>query len=424
MVDAGTLAQPKTAGPRARSRRTLDPVSRRSATLAAGTAVLAALLLGGCSAGSSGSSDDPADPAPARLAWREVQLPVPPGPVGRVAVRDATSCGGTWYVVGAVLGEDGASRPAAWTSDDGSTWRSLPAVGSEYWPQRQILTSVACRDGRIAAIGAKSGGAHGLPRTSSWYQRPDGTLVDVPAGMELYGGPSAVSVNRIAAGPAGWLISGNRRTGAAVWASADATDFRLVDDDPQLSSDDGHQTTALDEVHDGTAWALVGRAAVPGRLGPVPLAWTSSDGTRWLREPVPAGDRQYADLQRVAATGRGLVAVGIRGERFGAWTRRDDRWQLGKAFGALDPDRRGAPFVSGLAATADGAVVSVSDGTRFRLWAQDASGRWRPVATPTRPTATGDAQLTVAATPDDVLLLSDDGTSGRVWLAPWHRLRG
>ena len=80
-------------------------------------------------------------------------------------------------------------------------------------------------------IGSRSGGAHGNPRVTSWYQRADGALVDMQAPFELYGGPEAVSVRRVVAGPSGWLIAGNRLSGAAVWVSADATDFRIVDDD-------------------------------------------------------------------------------------------------------------------------------------------------------------------------------------------------
>lgn len=41
---------------------------------------------------------------------------------------------------------------------------------------------------------------------------------------------------------------------------------------------------------------------------------------------------------------------------------------------------------------------------------------------PTRPLSSGDRQTTVAAGARGALLLSDDGTSGRVWAADWNTL--
>jgi hypothetical protein len=353
-----------------------------------------------------------------------VSLPLPPGPAGRIAVRDATACAGTWYVVGAVVGPDLATRPAAWTSADGHTWRPLTVAPTAYYARRNVLTSVACRGDRIAAIGSRSGGAHGNPRISSWYQRPDGTLVDVVAPFTLFGGSQAVDVGRLGAGPRGWVIAGNRTSGAAVWTSPDATRFALHDRDAALASDRVAETSAVDVTADEDGWTLVGRALVDGRTGSVPLAWSSPDGVRWTREQVAPASSVYADLQRVLTVGGRVVAVGLRGEHVGAWWRDRDRWHVGAAFGRLDPDRRSAPFVSGLAATGDDLLVSVSDGTRFGVWTGAPTGRWTEVRTPARPTATGDHQLTVAGAGGSVLLLADDGTTGRAWLARWTGRRG
>lgn len=376
--------------------------------------VAVSVLLGGC------DDDGREAPAAVRPTWHEVALPLPPGPTGRIALRDATWCAGRWYAVGAVLGDDGASRPAAWTSADARSWRSVPTDPTDFYAKQAILYSVACRDGQIAAIGAKSGGAHGNPRTGSWRQRPDGTLVDVRAGFELYGGPAAISVKRIAAGPDDWLIAGTRTSGAVVWESGDASDFRLLDDDPELSSDAYHRTVGLDAVHDPSGWTVVGRAQVSGRVGPAPLAWTSTDGIRWQRKEVPAETDGYADLQRVTREGDDLVAVGLRGHRFGVWRRSAGNWQPDGAFGSL---RRAtsAPFVSGIATAQDRVLVTGSDGRRFGLWAELGS-EWRDVVTPTRPPGSGDAQLTVAAGGETVLLLADDGTSGRAWTSDWNTL--
>ena len=394
---------------------TLGQVSRRLVAALVGAIVVCAALAG-C------DREERAPLAVLRPTWQEVSLPMPPGPGGRLAVRDATACAGRWFLVGAVVGDDGDSRPAAWASDDARRWRAMALDPSAYYARRAILSSVACRDGRIAAVGARSGGAHGNPRVTSWYQRADGTLVDMQARFELYGGPEAISVRRVAAGPRGWLIAGNRLGGAAVWTSADATDFRIVDDDPALRSDARTRTSALDEVWDGAAWTLVGRVEIAGRVSPVPFAWTSADGAHWTRQPVPAGSDGFADLERVVADEGGLVAAGLRGHRFGTWRRTGAVWTVGDSFGAYAEDLTGAPLVSGLLVRAGTVLVAVSDGATYRLWGL-VDGRWREVVSPTRPPATGDTRLTVAADDDAVLLLADDGRAGRVWLTDWSGLR-
>jgi hypothetical protein len=350
--------------------------------------------------------------------WQQVSLPVPPGAAGRLAPRDAISCSGTWYVVGAVVGPDGSTRPAAWTSTDGRTWRSLTLVPNDFYSRQAVLYAVGCRDGRIAAIGAKSGGAHGNPRTATWVQQGDGSLHAEHAPFEIFGGPHALGVNRIAGGRAGWLIAGDRSSGAATWTSPDARTFRIVEGRPPLASDATRTTGALDAADDGAGWTVVGRAEVTGRVSPVPDSWTSVDGTHWTRQPVPAGTGGYADLERVVVQGRALLAAGIRGSRFGTWQRVDGRWRVAGGFGRLDRSGSTAPFVSGLATGAPVVLAAVSDGVRFGLWARDRESRWRPVETPTRPLSSGDHQLTVASDGHVALLLADDGAAGRAWLAP------
>jgi hypothetical protein len=138
---------------------------------------------------------------------------------------------------------------------------------------------------------------------------------------------------------------------------------------------------------------------------------------------VPAGTDGFADLERVVGQGDRLVAAGIRGPVFGTWVRIGSSWRVADRFGALDPGSTGAPFVSGLATVSDTVLVSVSDRARFRLWSGTQGGAWREVVTPTDPPSTGDTRMSVAADGGStVLLLSDDGTSGRVWTADWNTL--
>jgi hypothetical protein len=379
--------------------------------------VAAAALLSGCS-----SSDAPQRAGLLHPRWHEITLPVPPGPPGRIAVRDATACDGTWWVVGAIVGDSDASRPAAWTSTDGQTWRSVSIHPTDYYARRATLYSVACREGQVVAVGAKSGGAHANPRTATWRLRQDDVLQDVTAPFILYGGEHAISVNRVAAGPDGWVIAGNRSSGAAAWvAGPGAESFRIVDHDPELASDATRATTALDVVHDGTAWTVVGRTEASGRTSPGPQAWTSTDGSTWTSQRVPASTDGFADLERVTRDGDDLLAAGIRDDRFGTWRRTGNRWQASGSFGVL-AHATSPPFVSGLVAASGKVVLAASDGAVFRLWARTTAHGWQQVATPTRPATTGEDQLTVASDRDTVLLLGDDGTSGRVWTTGWNTL--
>lgn len=397
----------------------VGPVTRRT--------LRAALLAGLVTAAPAGCDADADDGRPDEvvLDWRAVDLPVPPGRQGRLAVRDATVCGDAWVLVGGVFMTSDRSRPAVWSSSDGSTWTSLPVAPKDYWAKRSVLTSVACReDGSTAMIGGKSGGAHGNPRVSSWYQREDGVFVDVIAGYTLYGGAEATNVSRIAAGPDGYLISGNRVSGAAVWTSADAREFALHDDVPELVSGPDRATLAIGQVHDGERWVVVGSASLTGRLARVPMAWTSPDGLTWTDEDVPRTD-EFNDLEQVAVVDDELVALGLRGQAYGVWTREaDGRWEVGEAFGAVQTSW-GSPAVSSLVSLPTGAgqdrrlLASVADGESYQLWSSTAPDSWSRVSVPLKPEVGSERNLSVSARGQDVLLVADDGANGRVWLATW-----
>ncbi|MGH3716236.1 MAG: hypothetical protein ACRDT4_22660, partial [Micromonosporaceae bacterium] len=352
--------------------------------------------------------------APLRVDWQQATLPAPPGARGRVAVRDAVKCDGRWYVVGGVFTADGESYPAGWQSTAGGGWSHLRFAPQGYWGRRHIIFSVACRDGQLAMVGAKSGGAHGNPRVSTWYQRADGVLTEVVASFELYGGPYAVNVGRLAAGRNGWLIVGNRTGGAAVWSSADATGFRLVDADPQLASDKKTSTSAVDVGYAAGGWTVVGNAKLTGRVAPVPMAWRSGDGSTWRREPVPHGDA-YEDLHRVIGYRDGLLAVGLRESGYGVWRRDPSGWHRGGGFGVLARDGRAAPFVSGLAQVGDGVVAGVSDGARYRLWASGDTTSWRELVAPLQVTVGGEKIVSIAGADGELLVLADDARTGTVW---------
>ena len=100
------------------------------------------------------------------------------------------------------------------------------------------------------------------------------------------------------------------------------------------------------------------------------------------------------------------------------WRRAGGTWKEGGSFGRLPSDARASPFVASLADGGADLWMTTSDGVRYALWRSADGDDWERVDTPARgPVTAGDHILSVAADPDGVLLLADDGATGRVWTA-------
>lgn len=376
-----------------------------------GVAAAFAVVLAAAGCGSEAKPE----PEPAvRAAWSELTLPMPAGAAGRFLPRAVAACDGKWYIVGATAGADGATQPAAWVSTDTQTWTALTIHADSYYGKQNVIYTAGCREGRLAAVGGKVGGAHGNPRVSTWHQQPDGSLIEVKARFELYGGPVAINVSRMAAGPKGWMITGNRYSGAAVWTSADSAKFEILEDAPELSSDDRGETWAADVVAVPDGWLVAGGIILSGRTDRDPMAWRSADGVSWQRTAAP-GEAEYDEFQRAAVSGDGTAyAVGLRGLKFGAWRLEGDKWQARARFGASSG--RGVLSVSGLTATGEQLVASVSDGARYVLWlSPDGGASWRVVEAPAAMPSGASQAVSVFAADGRLLLLADDGQAGRVW---------
>lgn len=366
------------------------------------------------------ATPDDEEPQVLTVDWTERSLPEHPGPPGRTVVRDAVQCGDAWYVVGAVFLDRPTTtrdtRPAAWTSvDGGATYEPVDVRTDTFWGKRAILNTLACSEGRIAAVGARSGGAHGNPRVATFHLDADGTLVDVRTLFVQFGGVSATNVGPISGGPEGWLIAGNRLSGPAVWVSDDPRDFARVEGEPGLTDDGDLDSLAQAGVWDGAGWVLVGAGARTGRqLDRDPLAWTSGDGLSWRSEPMPA-EPENEDVHRVVRLpGGSLLAVGLRGETFAAWSRTGDGWRRSVRFGSLAQDWVGAAYVASLVLTDSGVLATVSDGATYQLWHTVSGRAWQQVEVPASPDTAGDHTLVVGAG-TELLLLADDGDGGRVW---------
>ncbi|MEU7902464.1 hypothetical protein [Actinoplanes sp. NPDC049118] len=374
-----------------------------------------ALVPGGCSA--QDAPDPEVSVSPVARTWTESVLPAPAGAVGRIVLRDATVCQGRRFVVGAVQDDSGGTVPAAWSSSGAGAWTSIRIDARSYYGKQNVLYSVACREGRMGALGAKAGGAHGYPRTSSWRETPDGVLHEVSAPFELFGGPQAVNVARLDAGPPGWLISGNRMSGAASWVSRDGSAFRIVERAPVLASGDAGETWSFDGVAAVAGWVMVGGELPSGRIDRDAVGWQSPDGVSWRRLPAAGATPVYEELQRVVSDGS-PVAVGVRGAVFGVWRLDGDRWLPGAAFGAVPPG--GKAGVRSLAVAGAELFCVTSDGVAHTLWTSaDGGGAWRPVVLPVAVPAGADRAVAVAGEAGGagrLLMVVDDGVRARVYL--------
>ncbi|WP_439937886.1 hypothetical protein ACS3YM_18395 [Nocardia sp. N13] len=374
--------------------------------------VLGAVLVAACT-----SAEPEAERV--RLSWVEQPLPAPEGAPGRTVVRDAVQCGEGWWVVGAVFldhpTETRDTRPAAWFSPDRMTWTSVPVDARTYWGRRAILGSVACSRGRIAVVGARSGGAHGNPRVTTFWL-DERTLVDVRTTFIQYGGVTATNVGPVAGGPTGWLITGNRTSGPGVWVTDDPREFTRVEAEPGLTDDGDLQSLAQAGGWAGEEWVVVGAGARTGEhVDPDPLAWTSPDGLTWTPEEMPAADGAQ-DVHRVLALDDDrLLAVGLSAGRFAAWLREDGVWRDPVVFGAVAEEWHGAPYVASLARTPAGVLATLSTGDHYEMWRTEDGRDWRRVDVPLEPQTAGDHTLVVAGG-DGLLLVADAGDAGHVWV--------
>lgn len=380
---------------------------RSAAARALAAVVVAAVAVGGC--------DDPAPPAvvpPVTIAWQPASVSAEDA----IMLRESTACGGSFFVVGALRDKAGGTRPAAWMSRDGATWSPMTFAPKTYYGRQHIMYAVACANGRLAALGAKIGGAHGNPRTSSWQQSSDGVLREVTAPFELFGGPQALNVSRLAAGPSGFLISGNRMSGAAAWVSADGSRFAIVERARELSSDQVGETYAFDAAALPPGWIMVGGIIPKGRVDRDPMGWRSPDGRTWTRLSVAGATEDYDELQRVAVLDGVPVAVGLRGATFGAWRLDGDTWRPAGAFGTVPP---GAGTSVRSLVVSNGRLLAVTVNPQgYAGWVStDRGGTWRQVGLPSVPAGADHAVSLTAASDGRLLLLTDDGRNGRVYLA-------
>jgi hypothetical protein len=235
----------------------------------------------------------------------------------------------------------------------------------------------------------------------------------VAGAFELFGGNDAVNAGRLAAGPAGFLIVGNRVGGAAVWVSRDASGFELRSGVPALASDDAGSTWADDAVAVGGGWLVVGGVRPRGRTDRDALGWRSADGVVWSRVPADGGSPAFEEIQRVGVVRGVPVGVGVSGSSFGVWRLDGARWRPVGSFGVR---RAGVSVVRSLAVVGDRLFCVTSDAAGYAVWVSpDGGASWAEVRSPAGPVAGPESSVTVAGSGARVVLVVDDGVDVRLF---------
>jgi hypothetical protein len=374
--------------------------------------VAAASLPAACESPRRPAPARPSEPAPARPSWRELALPAASG---RARISAVVACVGRWYAVGAVTDARG-DRPAAWTGTPEGPWRALTVRPLSFYGARHVLYDAACAGDRLVALGAAPGGAHGNPRTATWLLAPPdtGTLREVDAAFETYGGPEAVAVSAVAGGPRGFVVGGARAPGgsmsAAAWHSADGERFALAGRSAWSPARAGLSFAGAAVAAPDGSWLLLGwllgGASGGGRD---PAAWHSVDGARWSAETLPADRGADDSVHRGVGWRGGVLGVGVHGARFGVWWRDGAaRWDALAAFGAVTGGR---PAAVTAVTTAGGALYAAAcDGATYRLWRSGDARHWSELSPPRATDCTPGHTVVATAHAGRLLVAVDDGT--------------
>ncbi|MEV4597323.1 hypothetical protein AB0K15_07970 [Amycolatopsis sp. NPDC049253] len=347
-------------------------------------------------------------PAP-EPPWRPVDLPVSGT---RVLGFVRTSSG--IVMTGSVPGPSGRA-PAAWSG--GPAWTPLPLHPATGYGRQAELTLPAASGSELLALGSAYGGAHANPRPTIWTGSVAGGLTEHEQPVELLGGERAVTTSGSAAGPAGYVLTGqwdhrSGGVGAAIWTSADGASWALREDAALLSSA-GEQTRVLAAASGGPGYVAVGDAR--SGLSVRPAAWTSADGSAWTRvsPPSPAGS---ASMWRVTCSATDCAAVGTTAEQRLACWHSSPSWTA-SAGGPVIPASQ-LLEVTGLTLDPSGHLdVTVKVDGAPRLWR--VGPRCEDFAELPLPEAA--QSLALIADGPDLLLATTTAAGSKVWRYPLPR---
>ena len=309
------------------------------------------------------------------------RLPVPDGPPGgsRCATRStaATAGGPSAGSCSPSPPRTQDSRPAAWRSADGTTWEALPVTATTYWGRRAVLSGVACSGDAVVAIGARSGGAHGNPRVTTFFEK-DGGLDDQRAPFNLYGGATATNVGPDHRRPPGLADhrQPDQRAGRVALHRRARLHHRGGRAGPRRRGGPHLPGAGRRLGRRGSGWSWA--AATP----PAPSTASRSSGPRptrrtWERHEVPRQRRLRRPRARVVATDDGPGRAGAaRGPASARGCATDDGWEMASDFGSIPESARAAPSSRPWSPADRGLWATTSDGAAYALWHSDDGDEW------------------------------------------------
>lgn len=306
-------------------------------------------------------------------SWQRVREPAfTAGSVYGIAGLAAPADGyPSWTAVGSVSTGDDHVDAVVWTSSDGKTWNrtTLDPGGAD---QAQA-SGVAARAGRVV-VGGTVIGSTGERRPRLWTAGPDGAWNVVPLP-----GEDGQSIDHVAAGALGFLVSGTAGAAPALWWSPDGGDWKRV------RGPFGPDQAVLGLAVGKAGMVAVGTIETSGDVDG--MVWFSADGTTW--RTVPLGSAGFAGpaaqhvLAVTAAGDGGFVAVGDDANadrRFAVvWTSADGiSWQrqppspdMGEVPGQVRTAGVGAAAVAG-----SGPFVAAGGGYSAQIWTSADGRRW------------------------------------------------
>ncbi|MGW4248758.1 hypothetical protein [Nocardia sp. NPDC004722] len=154
--------------------------------------------------------------------WREVPLPQHDARI----LEFAPTADGV-LALGSIPATDGRA-PAAWTTTDGSHWKTVPVHGESPYAKLAELISAGTGD-RTVVLGQAFGGAHANPRMTIWSGGAGG-LTEYPQAMEMFGGPHAIAVSAAVALRGTDLLIGDWDGPGGRYGDDDRRPLRLIGD--------------------------------------------------------------------------------------------------------------------------------------------------------------------------------------------------
>ncbi|MBN6051400.1 hypothetical protein JYK22_05590, partial [Nonomuraea sp. RK-328] len=270
-----------------------------------------------------------------------------------------------WLAAGSTQAGIDVTEPLLVSSDDGRSWRTIPATGdlarAQDHPRLAVTAVAAGPDGYVLA--GEDTNASGATGPALWFTRD---LRKFTRSRKLPQGGAGVRVHDLTATPDGYVAVGVAGGGdgerGTVWVSEDGLNWkarkRLVPDGAS-SAGLSHVAAYQDRL------VAIGAARVQGARR-VFAAVSRDDGATWSTAWLPA--EKAADVDDLAATDQGLVAVGWHGTQgdadSAAWISQDGTsWTRSD----LTKDRLGGPGMQWLAAVtvAGSEVVGLGRSTTY-----------------------------------------------------------